>query len=60
MYAITGWQIYLSDSKQGTWQKGLDHGGADGGILLTDELNRAENRGLEEIGAKTREWYSLR
>lgn len=52
------WAAYipLSNSEQGAWRKGLQHGGADGGILLTDELNRVENRGLEEIGARTREW----
>lgn len=39
------------------WKKGLDHGGADGGLLLTDEISRPVNHGLEEIAAVTKAWY---
>jgi hypothetical protein len=41
------------------WKKGLTFGGADGSILLTDELNRPINKGLEEIAAVTKQWYVL-
>jgi hypothetical protein len=37
------------------WQKGAAYGGADGSILLTDELNRPVNKGLEEIAAMTKQ-----
>lgn len=40
-----------------TWDKNSDYGGADGSLLLSDELTRSENRGLEEIGAQTNVWY---
>ena len=41
-----------------TWDKGSTYGGADGSLLLSDELTRRDNRGLEEIGAQTRTWYN--
>lgn len=34
----------------------MEHGGADGSILLSDEIDRDENAGLEEIARKTRDW----
>ncbi|RYP55115.1 hypothetical protein DL768_000234 [Monosporascus sp. mg162] len=34
------------------------YGGADGSLLLSDELSRPENRGLEPIGAQTLVWYN--
>lgn len=49
--------IRLGFHDAGAWKKGLDHGGADGSILLTDEINRVENKGLEEIAAVTKAWY---
>ncbi|KAI1777210.1 putative class II peroxidase [Hypoxylon cercidicola] len=41
-----------------TWDKNSAYGGADGSLLLSDELSRPENRGLEDIGAQTKVWYS--
>ena len=46
----------------GTWSKNLaaqgqDFGGADGSLILaSSEVGRPENKGLEVIVAKTREW----
>jgi hypothetical protein len=40
----------------GTWRKGLDFGGADGSLLLSNEMSRPENRGLEEIAEVTNRW----
>jgi hypothetical protein len=37
------------------WQKGAAYGGADGSILLTDELSRPVNKGLEEIAVMTKQ-----
>lgn len=42
----------------GAWDTSSSYGGADGSLLLSDELNRKENRGLEEIGNATRAWYT--
>ncbi|KAI2628481.1 putative class II peroxidase [Hypoxylon sp. NC1633] len=41
-----------------TWDKSSAYGGADGSLLLSDELSRSVNRGLEDIGAQTKEWYN--
>lgn len=41
-----------------TWDKNSAYGGADGSLLLSDELSRPDNRGLEEIGAQTKTWYN--
>jgi hypothetical protein len=40
--------IRLGFHDAGTWQKGNTFGGADGSMLLSDEVTRSENRGLEE------------
>ncbi|KAI1769270.1 putative class II peroxidase [Hypoxylon sp. FL1150] len=41
------------------WDKNSAYGGADGSLLLNDdELARPENRGLEDIAAQTKAWYS--
>jgi Peroxidase len=39
------------------WQKGAAYGGADGSILLTDELSRPVNKGLEEIAVMTKQMF---
>lgn len=39
------------------WDKDSSYGGADGSLLLSDELSRIENRGLATIGAQTTTWY---
>jgi manganese peroxidase len=40
-----------------TWDRFSSYGGADGSLLLSDELTRFENKGLAAIGAKTKAWY---
>lgn len=40
----------------GAWEKGLDFGGADGSLVLSDERNRPENNGLQEIIAVYEDW----
>ncbi|KAK1754261.1 putative ligninase h2 precursor protein [Echria macrotheca] len=39
------------------WNASLPYGGADGSILLTDELARPENKGLEAIAGQTKAWF---
>ncbi|KAI0133711.1 peroxidase manganese-dependent 1 [Xylariales sp. AK1849] len=41
-----------------TWDKDSSYGGADGSLLLSDELTRFENSGLQVIGAQTKTWFS--
>ncbi|RYP34232.1 hypothetical protein DL767_004355 [Monosporascus sp. MG133] len=41
-----------------TWDQNSAYGGADGSLLLSDELNRPDNRGLEPIGEQTLAWYN--
>jgi hypothetical protein len=40
------------------WDVDSSYGGADGSLLLSDELSRPVNRGLEEIGAATNAYYT--
>ncbi|KAI2633399.1 peroxidase [Xylaria nigripes] len=40
------------------WDTSSSHGGADGSLLLSDELSRSDNLGLATIGAKTKTYYS--
>ncbi|KAI0888096.1 putative class II peroxidase [Annulohypoxylon maeteangense] len=40
------------------WDKDSSHGGADGSLLLSDEMSRVDNLGLEDIAAQTKGWYS--
>lgn len=54
--------IRLGFHDAGGWSKqtaaqGLP-GGADGSICLNDELSLPENNGLQDIGAKMKEWYA--
>ncbi|KAH6616336.1 heme peroxidase, partial [Boeremia exigua] len=42
--------IRLGFHDAGTWQEGLDFGGADGSIMLArEEIGRADNKGLQNI-----------
>ncbi|TDZ62061.1 Versatile peroxidase VPL1 [Colletotrichum trifolii] len=52
--------VRLGFHDAGGWSKFTgDLGGADGSIILSpDEMNRGENRGLEEIVAQTRIWFN--
>ncbi|KAH6654043.1 peroxidase [Truncatella angustata] len=54
--------VRLGFHDAGGWSKqtaaqGLP-GGADGSICLNDELTLPENQGLQDIGAKMKEWYA--
>ncbi|KAF2198319.1 heme peroxidase [Delitschia confertaspora ATCC 74209] len=40
------------------WSNTTSYGGADGSILLTDELSRADNNGLATIADATKNWYN--
>jgi hypothetical protein len=52
--------IRLGFHDAGTWSKGTeDYGGADGSIILGDELPRAENTGLKVIAYQMQTWYKL-
>lgn len=51
--------VRLAFHDAGTWKKGLNFGGADGSLLLSNEMNRPVNRGLEEIAEVTNRWYVL-
>jgi catalase (peroxidase I) len=51
--------IRLGFHDAGTWSKFTDdHGGADGSIILANELGRGENNGLQEIAAIVQDWYT--
>lgn len=39
------------------WNVSLPYGGADGSLLLSGELGRSENLGLQAIAAQTYEWW---
>jgi hypothetical protein len=41
------------------WNTSMTYGGADGSMILTDEISRDINRGLEEIVDQMREWFVL-
>ncbi|KAF2705475.1 class II peroxidase [Pleomassaria siparia CBS 279.74] len=40
------------------WTNTSTSGGADGSILLTDEINRSDNDGLKAIADQTKTWYT--
>lgn len=40
------------------WTNTSTSGGADGSILLTNEIDRADNNGLDAIAAQTKAWYN--
>jgi hypothetical protein len=50
--------VRLGFHDAGAWKKGLTYGGADGSVILTDEITlRPANKGLEEITDVTKGWY---
>jgi hypothetical protein len=50
--------VRLGFHDAGAWKKGLTYGGADGSVILTNEITaRSINKGLEEITAVTKGWY---
>ncbi|KAF2262238.1 heme peroxidase [Lojkania enalia] len=40
------------------WSTSSSYGGADGSILLTDEINRSDNNGLAAIATEMKNWYN--
>jgi hypothetical protein len=48
--------VRLAFHDAGTWQKGNAVGGADGSMILTDELSRPINQGLSEIVDVSKGW----
>ena len=40
------------------WSNTTTYGGADGSILLTDEINRSDNNGLAAIATEMKAWYT--
>lgn len=50
--------VRLGFHDAGAWSKTSTFGGADGSILLTSEIDRPENNGLEIIAAQTLQWYN--
>ena len=50
--------VRLGFHDAGTWSTSSTFGGADGSILLTDEINRSDNNGLQNIATQTKAWYN--
>ena len=50
--------VRLGFHDAGTWSKSSTFGGADGSILLSDEINRSDNNGLQSIATQTKSWYN--
>jgi len=40
------------------WSKSSGYGGADGSILLSNEMSRSDNNGLSAIADQTKKWYN--
>ncbi|RYP06562.1 hypothetical protein DL765_009440 [Monosporascus sp. GIB2] len=53
--AIADGAVYKAPGALGS---DASYGGADGSLLLSDELSRPDNRGLEPIGAQTLAWFN--
>ncbi|PVI05504.1 class II peroxidase [Periconia macrospinosa] len=50
--------VRLGFHDSGAWSTSSSYGGADGSILLTDEIDRVENNGLEFIAEQMKTWYN--
>lgn len=50
--------VRLGFHDAGAWSNTSSYGGADGSILLSDELSRADNNGLAAIGTQMKAWYA--
>ncbi|KAF2019204.1 class II peroxidase [Aaosphaeria arxii CBS 175.79] len=50
--------VRLGFHDAGVWSKTSTYGGADGSILLTNELDRADNNGLKDIADYTKQLYN--
>lgn len=50
--------VRLGFHDAGVWSKDSGYGGADGSIILSDEMSRSDNNGLAAIADQTNKWYS--
>ncbi|KAF1830054.1 heme peroxidase [Decorospora gaudefroyi] len=50
--------VRLGFHDAGVWSKSSGYGGADGSILLSNEMSRADNNGLADIAEQTKRWYN--
>lgn len=50
--------VRLGFHDAGVWSNTSSYGGADGSILLTDELSRSDNNGLQDIADQMKKWYN--
>ncbi|KAH7131868.1 heme peroxidase [Dendryphion nanum] len=50
--------VRLGFHDAGVWSTSTTYGGADGSILLTDEISRADNNGLKDIADYTKQLYN--
>ena len=50
--------VRLGFHDAGVWSKDSGYGGADGSILLSNEMSRADNNGLSVIADQTNKWYT--
>lgn len=50
--------VRLGFHDAGVWSKSSGYGGADGSILLSDEMSRVDNNGLAGIAEQTKQWYN--
>jgi catalase (peroxidase I) len=50
--------VRLGFHDAGVWSKSSGYGGADGSILLSDEMSRSDNNGLAAIADQTKKWYN--
>ncbi|KAL5411752.1 hypothetical protein PMIN06_010818 [Paraphaeosphaeria minitans] len=50
--------VRLGFHDAGVWSNTSSYGGADGSILLTDELNRSDNNGLAAVADQMKTWYA--
>lgn len=55
--ALARGAVRLGFHDAGAWNKTMTYGGADGSLILTNEVSLDANRGLEEIVNQMREWY---
>ncbi|KAH9883174.1 hypothetical protein J1614_000030 [Plenodomus biglobosus] len=50
--------VRLGFHDAGVWSKTSGYGGADGSILLSNEMSRTDNNGLQAIADQTNKWYT--
>lgn len=50
--------VRLGFHDAGVWSKDSGYGGADGSILLSNEMSRVDNNGLAVIAEQTNKWYN--